>query len=1008
MRRLSLIGLLLTAVFLSLPGETAVPAHARPGRQDPTPMPAVPTTEPIDRAAQAQALWAAMTPEQRVGQLFLVTFSGDQVTPNSAIADLILNYHVGGVVLERQNDNITGFNDPAQTPAQVASLTHSLQQIALFGTIVITNTAVADENPISGLPLTPTPQPRTTATPLFIGINHEGDGYPYTHIMHGLTDLPSQMAIGATWQPDNARLVGDVVGQELSALGINMVLGPVLDVVQNPNPAHDNQLGVRVFSGDPYWVGLMGQAYTQGVHDGSRGRVAVIAKHFPGFGDSDRPLHGEIPTVQKQLNQLQQVELVPFFAVTGGAPSNGERVDGLLTTHIRYQGFQGNVQATTNPVSLDAQAIASLMSLPAFSSWRTGGGVIVSDKLGVRAIERFYDDQQQGFPHRVIAKDAFLAGNDLLYLGEFALGEAAFDEQVRNTQDTIRWFQERYQTDAAFQQQVDTAVLRILQLKLRLYSDDFSPDNILGDLGLLATALRQPQEPGFAIAQGAITLLYPSAEVLAERIARPPGPGESIIIFTDERQVQQCSFCTPRPLIDPTAIETHILASYGPASTGQVQPDQISSYTFADLADFLEAGTDPIIYNGVPVTPTIPPGVTAVPEAGAPPPFPTATPPPAYLVQESLLTADWIIFALLDNGASAQTVNRFLAQRPDLLRNTQVIVFAYQAPYYLDTTEVTQLTAYYGVYSKIDTFVNTSVRALFQELPLQGAAPVNVQAINYTLFDQTQPTPDQIIPLRYVTEGETIESSQNPNPLAVSVGDTLQLMTGIILDYNGNPVPDDTIVRFIERDRIQGSLNIIAEVPTVNGVARLDYVLQARTEGGQFRIGVEAGKAIISQELDISVSDSAEGVAQVEIINPTAAPTETPSPTPDPTPTATFTAVPSQPPTNTPTVTITEPEEPGVRIELSEFWMLTAVSLSLMMVAGIGLIGGNRRHWQPAQRLGWPLWGMTGGLLCYVYFALELPGTAVLAEWEVAGGLFITLLGGLLGLIAFHLRQSMK
>jgi beta-N-acetylhexosaminidase len=206
------------------------------------------------------------------------------------------------------------------------------------------------------------------------------------------------MAIGATWQPQYARIVGQIVGQELAALGINMLLGPSLDVLEKPAPGTPSSLAIRAFGGDPYWVGQMGRAYTAGVHTGSNGRLAVIAKHFPGNGGSDRLINEEVPTVRKSLEQLKQIELAPFFAVTGQAEAADEVVDGLLSTHIRYQGFQGNIRATTAPVSFDPQALNSLMQLAEFSQWRQDGGLLVSDSLGARAVARFYDDTEQEFP----------------------------------------------------------------------------------------------------------------------------------------------------------------------------------------------------------------------------------------------------------------------------------------------------------------------------------------------------------------------------------------------------------------------------------------------------------------------------------------------------------------------------------------------------------------------------------------------------------------------------------
>ena len=152
--------------------------------------------------------------------------------------------------------------------------------------------------------------------PLFIGISQEGDGTPYDQILSGLTPLPSQMAMGATWNTEMARQVGTVAGSELSALGFNLFLGPSLDVVEAPNPSAQIDLGTRVFGGDPFWVGEMGKAYISGLHTGSSSRMVVVAKHFPGRGDSDRSPEEEVPTVRKSLEQLKQIELSPFLAVT--------------------------------------------------------------------------------------------------------------------------------------------------------------------------------------------------------------------------------------------------------------------------------------------------------------------------------------------------------------------------------------------------------------------------------------------------------------------------------------------------------------------------------------------------------------------------------------------------------------------------------------------------------------------------------------------------------------------
>lgn len=950
---------------------------------------------------QAQTILNSMSAAERVGQVFLVPFVGDSAPVNSDIADLILNYHVGGVLLLAENDNITGYGDLENAPTQLAELNNDLQRLSLFGysTAVEPNNETDEETPPVDTPIPlPTPLPISTASslPLFIGLNYEGDGPIYSEIFNGLNPLPNNMAVGATWQPENARAIGRIAGRELDAFGVNMLFGPVLDVLVNPATHSNNGLGTRSFGGDPYWVGLMGQAYTKGIHEGSNGRLAVIGKHFPGIGSSDRSLTEEIPTVRKTLAELQALELVPFAAVTGGATTEAEMVQGLLTSHIRYQGFQGNIQSSTAPLSFDRQALTTLLALPTFTDWYASGGLIVSEALGVRAVERYYDDTEQSFPPRRVAKDAFLAGNDLLVLSDFALGDAPYEQQLENIQNTMLWFEELYETDPAFQQRLDEAVLRILKAKLRQFDQDFSEENVLVEVEAVAETVNQGETAVFDIAQQAITLISPSPEQLLERLPSPPAPEDRIIIFTDMHRAKQCSDCPEQAFIEVDALQNQILSLYGPQATEQVQPEQIVSYGLDDLEAFLAAGSEPIILPTPTaiITPTIsgddlsankPLDTNPTPEA-------TATIPPGYLVQESFKEGvDWIIFAMLEDS-DIQPVHDFLAQRQDLFRNSRLIAFSFNAPYFLDSTEISKLTAYYGIYSKVDAFIDAAARALFMELPLTGRSPVNIEGVSYQINAQTRPDANQVIELFIADDEGNTQSPASEAPLQTAVGDTLHLQTGPITDHNGNPVPDGTMVQFIQVDRIQGTVNIIDDVPTTNGIAKLDYVLASRTGPGKFRITAVSGDAQTSQEIDISI----EGEAQVSVITPTSTPSPTPTATPTATPTLIPTLVPS--PTATAVAPLPEPPEPAINIALSEFATLLAVFTGLVLVMIAGYLLSIRANSALAQQLSWVLWGIIGALLAYNYVALGFPGTAVFLNLGAWGGLLVTLIGGALGL----------
>ena len=370
MKRIILWLLLVTLLTVPARGGAAAQATPEPG----TP-PAV------------QDLFDIMTPEERVGQLFLVSFTGTDTAETSRIHDLVVNQHVGGVVLLAANDNFAAAPDTMQA---ARDLTRRLQQVEWISAERPPN------DPVTGRPLS------RAYVPLFIATQQDGDGAPGDQVLSGLTPLPSEMAVGATWSPELAQQVGAINGRELASLGINMYFGPSLDVLETANTMSANDPGAGVFGGDPFWVSLLGSAYIEGLHQGAQSRLLVIPKHFPGRGSSDRLSDEEVATVRKNLEELKQIELAPFFAVTreeAGVPTSA---DGLLVSHIRYQGFQGNIRATTKPISFDAQALSLILSLPEFAGWREAGGLIISDSLGTNAVRHFYSSGA-GFSARTVA-----------------------------------------------------------------------------------------------------------------------------------------------------------------------------------------------------------------------------------------------------------------------------------------------------------------------------------------------------------------------------------------------------------------------------------------------------------------------------------------------------------------------------------------------------------------------------------------------------------------------------
>ncbi|MFB0535909.1 MAG: glycoside hydrolase family 3 N-terminal domain-containing protein [Anaerolineae bacterium] len=899
---------------------------------------------PVPVAAQAedefvQEIIARMSVEERVGQLFVVTFAGSDVSSGSDIAQLITQYRVGAVVLLSSNGN---FSNQGDTPLQVAQLANGLQELAFTASQQTTGTIPPGTQPVTGT--TPVTETLTMGPgpyiPLLIALDHEGDGYPYTRLTNGFTALPNNMALGATWDEANAQTVGQIVGRELSAVGVNVLFGPSLDVLSNPRPTLKGDMGTRVFGGDPYWVGKMGQAYIRGVHEGSEGRVATVAKHFPGRGGSDRRADEEVSTVPKSLQELRKIELAPFFTVTaldGAEPA--AITEALMSSHIRYRGFQGNIRQLTPPISFAAE-LQAILSLPEFAPWRQAGGVMVTDALGVPAVRKYYDPQLQNFPHKRVAQEAFLAGNDLLVLSQFALTDVWVD-QLTNIKSTIQFFRDKYLSDSKFQAQVDQSLARILRLKHQLYPD-FSLEEVQVDVEQLAGNVGQGYDQVSQIAEGAVTLIYPGLEELTDRLPSSPLLEDKILIFTDDRQAQDCYDCLPFYFIEPNALEETIRRLYGPEASEKIEPAQIRSLTFSQLKGYLSAAG---------------PASSTEYEYIAP------------LIEE----ADWIIFAMLDvnldDYPDSDAVKLFLKQLSDSLRNKKIVVLAYNAPYYLDTTEISKLTAYYGIYSKVPAFTDASVRALFREFTLQGAPPVTVQGINYDLILRMEPDPDQVIeimPVNAFMEGTPTE--ETPGSIGVKVGDTLQLRTSIIKDKNGHPVPDGTPVVFrffypaetLELPRL--------EVTTVNGIAEAAVKLE-RT--GQLEITVTSGPALKSITLIVTIEGDAP--ATIATMVPTATPTPTVIPTRTPTPTPVpATSTPS--PTPEATVEITTPVEGSAsprRVGVGAFLLYLVATF---MVGGAGYALRRNEGRSPTQGLKAFLWVLISGTVGYIAYGLGWPG----------------------------------
>lgn len=261
--------------------------------------------------------------------MLITGIEGTTVTPETE--DLILNHHIGGVIL---------FDRNYENPEQLYRLTRDLQSVA---------------------------QASPSGLPLFISVDQEGGRI--ARLKAPFTPFPPAISLDKARSEDLAYEFGRALTRELRDAGVNMDYAPVLDVHTNPdNPV----IGDRAFSTDPEWAGRLACAFMRGCRDSG---VLPVGKHFPGHGDTHLDSHHDLPWVDKDEAALRTVELAPFVrAVQHGLPA-------VMTAHVMYPAWDAQRPATFSKRILKDILRGEL----GFE------GVIVSDDLEMKAVETHFD-----------------------------------------------------------------------------------------------------------------------------------------------------------------------------------------------------------------------------------------------------------------------------------------------------------------------------------------------------------------------------------------------------------------------------------------------------------------------------------------------------------------------------------------------------------------------------------------------------------------------------------------
>lgn len=379
--------------------------------------------------AAIDALLAQMTLREKIEQMMIVCYRVWKEAPADAGAG-------GTMTVENQEQqatavNVTELND---------TLRADLREHHYGGTILFAENCHDAEQTLRLVRDIQRTSVEGGGLPLIVAIDQEGANV--ARLGFGTTGV-GNMALAATGDPENARRMARVYGEEMRLLGINTNYAPVLDVNNNPmNPV----IGIRSFSDSPEVVSTFGLAYLQGLRD--TGTIGAL-KHFPGHGNTATDSHTGFPVIDASYEELKNFELIPFQrAIDAGA-------DMIMTAHIQYP--QIETETYTSVSTGETMYLPATMSPAILTDILREDmgftGVVVTDALEMAAIADHFR------PEDVLAL-AINAGADMLLLPPVT--DAASLEKVNEMVGTAVTLAENGTIDA---DRIDESVRRILRMK---------------------------------------------------------------------------------------------------------------------------------------------------------------------------------------------------------------------------------------------------------------------------------------------------------------------------------------------------------------------------------------------------------------------------------------------------------------------------------------------------------------------------------------------------------------
>ena len=340
-----------------------------------------------------------MSHEEKISQLFILGFNDNKYSEE--LEDLIIDEKIGGLIF---------FDRNISSLEELKELNYKIDK---------TN---KENNKI----------------PMFISLDEESK--TVSRLGKIYESLPSLLEIGNKNSLSISYDYGKLLGMRLINTGFNLNFSPVVDINSNPN---NPVINVRSLGADAEVVSNNAIAIAKGQNSM---RVISCIKHFPGHGDTNTDSHLEVPKIEKSIQDLLDLELIPFINCIQ------EEVDMIMISHIFLPKLDNKIASLSDVIM--KEILTDQLGYK---------GVIISDDLTMNA-SNLSKKENAAYEFIIAGGDIALVSHDINIYYE---AKKMLLEDIKNEE---------------FEKEIDEKIYKILCLKdkynlkdkkIDFYKDDY-------------------------------------------------------------------------------------------------------------------------------------------------------------------------------------------------------------------------------------------------------------------------------------------------------------------------------------------------------------------------------------------------------------------------------------------------------------------------------------------------------------------------------------------------------